>query len=142
MNYPKIYLDTIFTKDPHSGIGNGRLIPMLKDETRTSVYMTIIAPRSFKGYHLHKIRTNRLICVKGCIEVKLWVPGEKHQTIRTMFTDPSALLLIPTNVATGLKNNTDEEAWVLSFPDPPYDPVVNEQVDYSYKELMAGVIKE
>ena len=53
-----------------------------------------------------------------------------------------ARLFIPPNVATGLENIGDEEAWLVNYPDPPYDPSLNdEQVEYTQAELEAGVVK-
>ena len=46
------------------------------------------------------------------------------------------------NVATGLENIGDEEAWLINYPDPPYDPdLKDEQVEYTQAELEAGVVK-
>ena len=51
-------------------------------------------------------------------------------------------LFIPANVATGLENIGDEEAWLVNEPDPPYDPALNdEQVEYTQAELETGVVK-
>ena len=51
-------------------------------------------------------------------------------------------LFIPPNVATGLHNIGDEEAWLVNYPDPPYDPgLKDEQVEYTEKELEDGVVK-
>ena len=51
-------------------------------------------------------------------------------------------LFIPPNVATGLQNIGDEEAWLVNYPEPAYDPELkDEQVEYSEDELEAGVVK-
>jgi hypothetical protein len=51
-------------------------------------------------------------------------------------------LMIPTNVATGLENIGDEEGWLINYPDPPYDPSLeDEQVEYTQAELESGIVK-
>jgi len=51
-------------------------------------------------------------------------------------------LLIPKNVATGLQNIGDEDGWLVNYPDPPYDPSLqDEQVEYTQEELERGVVK-
>jgi hypothetical protein len=45
-------------------------------------------------------------------------------------------------VATGLENIGTEEAWLINYPDPPYDPSLkDEQVEYTKEELESGLIK-
>jgi hypothetical protein len=46
------------------------------------------------------------------------------------------------NVATGLQNIGDEEAWLINYPDPPYDPdIKGEQVEDTEEELKQGIVK-
>jgi len=45
-------------------------------------------------------------------------------------------LFIPPNVPTGLLNIGQEEAWMINYPDPAYDPELkDEQVDFTEEEL-------
>ncbi|MBI3335190.1 MAG: hypothetical protein HY001_01700, partial [Candidatus Portnoybacteria bacterium] len=45
-------------------------------------------------------------------------------------------------IATGLQNIGDEEAWLINWPDPPYDPnLIDEQVEYTEEELEKGIVK-
>ena len=51
-------------------------------------------------------------------------------------------LYIPANIPTGLENIGDEEAWLVNYPDPAYDPdLKDEQVEYTLEELESGVVK-
>jgi len=51
-------------------------------------------------------------------------------------------MFIPKNVATGLENIGSDEAWLINYPDPAYDPSLqDEQVEYSEQELEQGTIK-
>ncbi len=48
-------------------------------------------------------------------------------------------MFIPANVATGMQNIGSEEAWLINFPDPPYDPELkDEQAEYTEEELKRG----
>ena len=45
-------------------------------------------------------------------------------------------LFIPKQIPTGLENVSREEAWLINYPDPPYDPrLLDEQVEYTQEEL-------
>ena len=49
-------------------------------------------------------------------------------------------LLFPTNVYIGLENIGEEEAWLINFPHPAYDPdLKDEQVDKSPQDLQEKV---
>lgn len=119
---------------------NGFLIELFKDGDKTAVYLTAAAPGAFKGYHLHRIRASRYICIKGKMKITLFVNGKFEEHILDA-NDPKRLY-IPNNTATGLENIGAEEAWLINFPDPPYDPSLkDEQVDYTKEELESGVVK-
>ena len=61
----------ITTKDL-SGNENGFLIEMFKDGNKTVAYLTCAKPGAFKGYHLHKVRAARYVCIKGTMKVILY----------------------------------------------------------------------
>ncbi|MBI2032938.1 MAG: WxcM-like domain-containing protein [Candidatus Levybacteria bacterium] len=127
------------TKDLE-GNPNGFLIELFKDAEKTTLYLTAAKPGAFKGYHLHRVRGARYICIRGKMKIILYVDGKKEEHILT--SNPPTRLYIPPNIATGLENIGDEEAWLINFPDPPYDPnLKDEQVDYTEEELISGVVK-
>ena len=124
----------------HAGKENGWLIELYKDGDKTTAYLTAAAPGAFKGYHLHRVRAARYVCVRGRMKIILYVNGKRQEHL----LDAAApqRLFIPPNVATGLQNIGDEEAWLVNYPDPPYDPSLkDEQVEYSEAELESGVVK-
>ena len=133
----------VVTKD-HSGDENGFLIEMFKDGDKTVVYLSAATPGAFKGYHLHRVRAARYVCLRGRMRIILyqrrgdgWV-REEH----ILDAAEPKRLFIPKNVATGLENIGDGEGWLVNYPDPPYDPSLkDEQVEYSQEELEAGVVK-
>ena len=141
----------VTTKD-HSGNENGFLIELFKNEDKTEVYLSAATPGAFKGYHLHRVRAARYVCLKGKMRIILYVPSEnppagggKTQWVREehfLDASESKRLFIPKNVATGLENIGTEEGWLINYPDPAYDPSLkDEQVEYTQEELEKGVVK-
>ena len=106
----------------HKGLPNGFLMEMFKDGDKTVVYMTTIHPGGFKGYHLHKVRRSRYVCLKGKVTVSI---NKAEVTLKA-----GQSMEIGTNVYIGLKNDGNEAAWLVNYPDPPYDPSLkDEQID-------------
>lgn len=139
----------VLTKD-HAGNDNGFLIEMFKDPSgeKTEVYLSAASPGAFKGYHLHRVRAARYVCLRGRMRIILYTQhtdNDKTKWVREEHIldarEPSRLF-IPKNVATGLENIGDEEGWLVNYPDPPYDPSLkDEQVEYTQEELDQGVVK-
>lgn len=137
----------VTTRD-HSGKENGFLIELFKDGDKTVAYLTAAIPGAFKGYHLHRVRAARYVCVKGRMRIILY--SQKHDNGRMEWTREEHILdastptrlFIPKDVATGLENIGDEEAWLVNYPDPPYDPSLkDEQVEYTLEDLEQGIVK-
>ena len=124
----------------HDGRENGWLIELYKDGPKTTAYLTAAAPGAFKGYHLHRVRSARYVCVRGRMRIILYDRGRRTEHV--LDAGEPHRLFIPANVATGLENIGEEEAWLVNYPDPPYDPdLKDEQVEYTEAELEAGVVK-
>jgi dTDP-4-dehydrorhamnose 3,5-epimerase-like enzyme len=124
----------------HAGDENGWLIELYKEGRLTTAYLTAAKPGAFKGYHLHRVRAARYVCVRGRMKIILYQDGARQEHL--LDAREPRRLYIPPNVATGLQNIGDEEAWLVNYPDPPYDPELkDEQVEYSEAELEAGVVK-
>jgi dTDP-4-dehydrorhamnose 3,5-epimerase-like enzyme len=121
-----------------NGQENGFLMEMFKDGEKTLLYLSAALPGAFKGYHLHRVRAARYVCLKGIMKIILYVNGQREEHI----LNPGDKLNIPNNIPTGLQNIGNEEAWLVNFPDPSYDPnLKDEQVDYTEDELIKGIIK-
>ena len=124
----------------HAGDENGWLVELYKEGGQTTAYLTAAKPGAFKGYHLHRVRAARYVCVRGRMKIILYVDGKRQEHILDA-ANPERLF-IPPNVATGLQNIGDEEAWLVNYPYPAYDPdLKDEQVEYTEAELEAGVVK-
>ena len=125
-----------------SGESNGWLREMFKDNDKTLVYMTSISGGKFKGYHLHRVRAARYFPIAGKMRVVLWKPGTKEKEEYILDAANPQRLFIPKEIATGLYNEGTEEAVLVNFPDPAYDPnLKDEQVEYTEEELEQGIVK-
>ena len=119
---------------------NGFLVELFKDGLKTTAYLTCATPGAFKGYHLHRVRGARYICVKGTMKIILYVDGIRQEHI--LRSNPPMRLTIPPMVPTGLENIGKEDAWLINYPDPAYDPELKrEQVDFTQEELDSGAWK-
>lgn len=129
------------TKDLQGDI-NGFLIELYKDDGKTVAYLTCTASGSFKGYHLHRVRAARYVCIKGKIKITLWKPGTQDKEEHILDADKPQRLFIPKDIATGLLNIGTEDCWLINYPDPPYDPsLIDEQVEYTEDDLKKGIVK-
>ncbi len=131
-----------------SGNKNGFLIELFKDGDNTEVYLSAAVSGAFKGYHLHRVRAARYVCLKGKMKIILYIPQKVKSKLRykreeyILDGDKPRRLFIPRNVATGLQNIGEEDAWLVNYPDPPYDPSLkDEQVEYTQEELEKGITK-
>lgn len=145
-NVTKIYAEDakkVITKD-HNGNENGFLIELYKNGNKTTHYLTAAKPGAFKGYHLHRVRGAQYCVVKGRMRIILYVREGESWKREEHIMDGShpTRLFIPPEIATGLENIGDEEAWLINFPDPAYDPKLkDEQVEYTKEELEQGILK-
>ncbi|OGK14013.1 hypothetical protein A2859_00290, partial [Candidatus Roizmanbacteria bacterium RIFCSPHIGHO2_01_FULL_37_16b] len=104
---------------------------------KTIAYLSCAKPGGFKGYHLHKVRAARYICLKGKMKIILYIDGKREEHVLT--PDNLTRLYIPPMTPTALENVGNEDGWLINYPDPPYDPELKgEQVDFTQKELDSG----
>ncbi len=121
-----------------NGKENGFLMELFKDGDKTVAYLSATTAGGFKGYHWHRVRAARYVCLKGKMNIILFINGKFEEHLLT----PGMKLTIPKQIPTGLQSVGDEEAWLVNYPDPPYDPSLkNEQMDYTKEELEKGIIK-
>ena len=126
----------------HDQKENGFLIELYKDGDKTTAYLTAAAPGAFKGYHLHRVRAARYVCIRGKMKIILYRPGTKEREEFILDASIPQRLFIPKDIATGLENIGTEEAWLINYPDPAYDPaLIDEQVEYTKEELESGIVK-
>lgn len=130
-----------------NGKENGWLMELYKDKEtglKTEAYLTAALPGAFKGYHLHRVRAARYVALKGKMKITTYenVNGKWEKTETVLEAGKGERMFIPKNIATGLENIGSEEAWLINYPDPAYDPSLkDEQVEYTQVELEAGIVK-
>lgn len=116
---------------------NGFLIELFKDGKKTTAYLSCAKPGAFKGYHLHRVRAARYVCLKGKMKIILYVSGKREEHI--LSADNLSRLYIPPMIPTGLQNIGDEDGWLINYPNPPYDPdLIDEQIDFTQEDLDSG----
>ena len=129
------------------GQENGFLIELFKDRetgNKTEAYLTAARVGAFKGYHLHRVRAARYVALKGKMKITTYQhDGQKWNKTETILdsAEPTRMF-IPKDIATGLENIGNEEAWLINYPDPAYDPnLKDEQIEYTEQELLDGIVK-
>lgn len=137
---PEVTLESaknVKTYDMHTKEVNGFLTELYKEDDKTVVYLSAAAPGGFKGYHLHRVRAARLICIKGKVNIIVYVDGKRQEYL--LSSDNPQRLYIPKNIPTAYHNIGEEEAWIINYPEPAYDPnLKGEQVDFTQEELDSG----
>lgn len=124
------------------GKENGFLEELYKDGEKTVAYLTTIKPGMFKGYHLHRVRAARYVSLRGRVKIVLYKPGTEEKEEYVLDAQKPQRLFIPKNTATGLLNIGEEEVWLINYPEPAYDPnLQDEQVEYTIEELEQGIVK-
>ena len=133
----------VTTRDSQGDV-NGFLIELFKEDDKTTAYLTAASAGAFKGYHLHRIRAARYVPIKGKMKITMYkrVGDRWEKEEQILDASEPKRLFIPKEVATGLENIGDSEAWLINYPEPAYDPSLkDEQVEYTLEELQSGVLK-
>ncbi len=63
---------------------NGFLQEMFVEGDKTLCYLSCAKPGAFKGYHLHRVRGARYVCVKDEMKIILYVGGVREEHIRSL----------------------------------------------------------
>ena len=82
--------------------------------------------------------------IKGKMKITMYtnLGGKWEKEEKILDAANPERLFIPKDVATGLENIGDEDAWLVNYPDPAYDPTLtDEQVEYTQEELEQGIVK-
>lgn len=103
-----------------SGQVSGWLLPIWNNRESEwrpdQVYLTVIAPRQYKGPHLHKRRIGRFRCIEGDARVVMRLADGT-----LVARDPSAeIVIVPAGVPAALYNLAGAPAYVLNLPSPSW----------------------
>lgn len=120
----------VFTYDS-GGQPNGWILELASDRDKFTknikgqVYLTVVEPGKQKGFHLHKLKTNHITCIKGLLTVGVW-DGKKVREYKIGEDNFETIQVLP-NIALALYNRGDVDAYVINYCFPAYDQNVKEQ---------------
>lgn len=121
----------IETKDA-DGHANGYLVPLwnandMPDLRPDQVYLTVVAPRTRKGPHLHNVRRGMFICVRGNVRIVTQyrtlvgnVNRIGYRTEETGEDNQYRRVMVKPGQAAAIYNWGDEDAFVLNMPSPAW----------------------
>jgi dTDP-4-dehydrorhamnose 3,5-epimerase len=108
----------------------GRLMEMLRSDDDIfikvgQIYMTSTYPGVIKAWHMHKVQTDNIVCVKGMVKLAMYDPREGSATkgkVTELFIGEHnpVLVQIPDNVYHGWKCVSEDEAIVINCPTEVY----------------------
>jgi dTDP-4-dehydrorhamnose 3,5-epimerase len=129
----------------------GFLMEMLRSDWEEfdkfgQVYVTAVYPGVVKGWHYHKIQTDRFVCVSGMAKVVLYDMREgspTHGEVNEFFmgVQNPILLKIPPGVMHGFKGISPEMTLIVNTPSEPYNyenpdeyrlPAHTDQIPYDW----------
>jgi len=129
----------------------GFLMEMLRSDWEEfdkfgQVYVTAVYPGVVKGWHYHKIQTDRFVCVAGMAKVVLYDGREDSPTYGEvneffMGIQNPILLKIPPGVMHGFKGISQEMTLIVNIPSELYNyehpdeyrlPAHTDQIPYDW----------
>ncbi|MBC7251769.1 MAG: dTDP-4-dehydrorhamnose 3,5-epimerase family protein [Anaerolineae bacterium] len=129
----------------------GFLMEMLRSDWEEfdkfgQVYVTAVYPGVVKGWHYHKIQTDRFVCVAGMAKVVLYDGREGSPTYGEvneffMGVQNPILLKIPPGVMHGFKGISQEMTLIVNIPSELYNyehpdeyrlPAHTDQIPYDW----------
>jgi len=122
--------EKIETKDEQSK-PNGWVLEIASDRDGFTqnidgqVYLTVVKPGTQKGFHLHKLKTNHITCIKGFLTVGVY-DGKSVEEFK-IGEDNFETVKVEPNTPLALYNRGEEDAYVINYCFPAYDPNVREQ---------------
>jgi len=119
---------------------NGWLLEILSDKDKFSenlrgqVYLSVVAPRMKKGFHIHGRATYFLTCIKGKIKSVVYTGRRRKREIRMGDGNYKTIRLLP-GTAHLICNLGNEESYILVYRHPSWDANIKEQLDISEQEI-------
>jgi dTDP-4-dehydrorhamnose 3,5-epimerase-like enzyme len=129
------------TRDANNQV-NGFLVPIYNihdgffeaGKEPQQVYMTVIAPNTIKGPHLHFIRTGCFTCIKGNVRFILKTP-DGYQVFHSGNDHQYLSVIVPTGIPAALQNLGSDEAYVLNMPNPAWTPTMNDEQSADFSDF-------
>jgi len=114
---------------------NGWILEIVTDKDNFTeklegqVYLTVVKPGTQKGFHLHKLKTNHITCIRGLLTVGVF-DGKKVQEFK-IGEDNFETVRVEPNMPLALYNRGNEDAYVINYCFPAYDSNIAEQEEVS-----------
>ncbi|MGD0976849.1 MAG: cupin domain-containing protein [Minisyncoccia bacterium] len=130
----------IVTFDPKTKKPNGWLLEVVSDtdhftkHLRGQVYLTVVNPGEFKGYHLHAGADYFVTCLRGKVKEIIYKSMNEKQEVKMGDGDFKTVFL-PKGYPHAIENISGEPAYVLIYRYPAWSPTLKEQLDISPKEI-------
>lgn len=108
--------------------------------SETTVYITTVVPGKMKGYHGHLLRTSTYTLVGGKAEIQMLNLFTKELLVYEIDADslPYRTITEP-GYFIALKNIGDSVATFVGVPNPPYNPLVKEQLELNPQKVEAAI---
>lgn len=119
---------------------NGWLLELVSEvdsftkHLKGQMYLSVAEPGTFKGFHLHAISTYYVICIKGRVQEIIYKDRKTKQIVE-MGDDDFKTVELPKGYPHAIHNIGSEQAYVLIYRYPGWDPNVKEQLDISPDEI-------
>lgn len=97
------------------------------------VYLTVVAPHSVKGPHLHMKRRGLFCCIAGAVRI---VTRKGKFYISNLLAEGNDSFQVPPGTAAAIYNDSDEPAYVLNMPSPAWsaeDPDEHPVENWDYR---------
>ena len=117
----------------------GRLMECLRNDDDLFLgfgqfYMTTTFPGVVKGWHLHEVQFDNIVCVKGLIKLVLHDAREgsatRGQTNEFFLGEHNPLLVrVPSGIWHGWKCVSTEEAYIVNAPTEVYQYAAPDQLE-------------
>ncbi len=91
------------------------------------VYVSVVKPKTLKGFHKHNLKTNHLTCIAGRATLIAWYKKVFHEF--NFGEDNFITIRIPPKIPIALYNRGKTDAYIINCCNPPYHANVLEQED-------------
>lgn len=104
---------------------NGWLLEMMSDQDgwtenlKGQIYMSVVAPRNHKGFHVHARAMYHFVCVRGNVRSVIYTSLDEKREIEMGENSFKAIKVFP-GEAHCLINDSDETAYILTYRDPAW----------------------
>lgn len=91
-------------------------LPEEDDQVR-QVYLSATQPETIKGWHLHRIQTDRFVCLRGRVTLALCDPAEQGRPVHELTLDgqrDARVVVVPPGIAHGWVALGDTEAIMIN----------------------------